>query len=76
VSYWDQKDSDLTGALMTAPDGVTSRAAGSGNKTGRVVHLAADSGGPVPVGAYGGLTATAGVANNHATMWTIVLRPS
>jgi hypothetical protein len=73
VSYWAQKDSDA--AALTAPSGVTSRSAGSGTGSGRIVSLAADSGGPVPPGSYGGKVATSAVASHNVTTWTIVLRP-
>jgi PKD repeat protein len=75
VSYWAQKDSDTATSPLTPPSSVTSRSAGSSTGAGRVVSLAADSGGPVPQGFTGGQVATAAVAARHATMWTIVLRP-
>ena len=75
VSYWAQKDSDAAASPLTPPNAVTSRSAGSSAGAGRVVSLAADSGGPVAQGSTGGQVATAAVAARHATMWTIVLRP-
>ena len=75
VSYWAQKDHDPALTPLTPPAGVTSRSAGSAPGGGRIVALAADSGGAVPAGSHGGHTATAAVASAHATMWTIVLRP-
>jgi hypothetical protein len=38
--------------------------------------LLADSGGPVPAGQYGNLTATTNAASNRALMWTIRLTPA
>jgi hypothetical protein len=64
-------------AALTPPAGVTARAAGglpSGG--GRVATLLADSGGPVPAGNYGGLTATASAASTIGTSWTIILAPA
>jgi PKD repeat protein len=73
LSYWAHKDSTTTGLDA---DGATERTAAVGDGGGHVAVLAADSGGPVPAGAAGGLTATATGASAHATMWTIVLGAS
>ena len=73
VTYWSDKSS-VTGA-WTVPGGVTSRGVSIGSGGGRVTSLAADSGGTVPTGAYGGLTATTDAASRSLT-WTIVLAPA
>jgi hypothetical protein len=70
VTYWSDKSS-TTGA-WTAPAGVTSRGVSLGTGTGRVTSLTADSGGTVPTGTYGGLTATTDAAS-RGMVWTIVL---
>ena len=71
VSYWTHKDSTTT--LLTPPGGVTVRASGTQTGSGTVKGLVVDTGGPVPAGPYGGLTAIAGATATDATMWTIVL---
>jgi PKD repeat protein len=71
VSYWVHKDSSTT--ALTAPAGVTVRAAGTEVGGGRVTVLTADSGTGVPAGPYGGLTARAAATGPFATTWTIVL---
>ena len=73
VSYWSDKSS-VTGA-WTAPAGVTDRGTSIGSGGGRVTSLVADSGGTVPTGSYGGLTATTDAAS-RGLMWTIVLAPN
>jgi PKD repeat protein len=72
VTYWSDKSS-VTGA-WTAPGGVTTRGTSIGTGGGRVTSLVADSGGTVPTGTYGGLTATTDAASRALT-WTIVLAP-
>ena len=72
VTYWSDKSS-VTGA-WTAPGGVTTRGTSIGTGAGRVTSLVADSGGTVPTGTYGGLTATTDAASRALT-WTIVLAP-
>jgi 3-phytase len=74
VSYWTHKDS--TSTLLAAPAGVVVRANGTQTGSGTVKGLVVDSGGPVPPGLYGGLTATAGATATNATMWTLVLAPA
>jgi hypothetical protein len=74
VSYWTHKDSSTT--ALVPPPGVTVRASGTHTGSGRVTALVADSGAMVPVGPYGGLTATAAATSSAATMWTIVLAPA
>jgi PKD repeat protein len=75
VSYWSDKSANTT--AWTAPAGVVERdevAADPGAY--RFSELVADSGGPVPAGTYGGLTATTNATSDKAAMWTIVLTPS
>jgi PKD repeat protein len=72
LSYWADKSSATTG--FTLPGEVTARQATCGTSTGHVCSALADSGGPVPAGTYGGLTATADAASGNATMWTLLLR--
>ena len=75
VSYWSDKSANTT--AWTAPAGVAERdqvAADPGAY--RFSELTADSGGPVPAGTYGGLTATTNATSDKAVMWTIVLKPA
>ena len=72
ISDWADKSSLTTG--FTLPTGVTMRQALCGSSTGHVCSVLADSGGAVPAGNYGGLTATADSASNNATTWSIILR--
>ncbi|CAN5917686.1 hypothetical protein BH24BAC1_BH24BAC1_38470 [soil metagenome] len=74
LSYWADKSSSTTG--WTAPQQETARAVSLGSLSGRVTSLAADSGGPVAVGRYGGLTATADAESSRGTMWSLVLAPA
>jgi PKD repeat protein len=71
VNYWVHKDSVTT--ALSAPSGVTPRAAGTQTGSGRVTGLLADTGAPVSGGAVPPRTATAAAAKPDATMWTIVL---
>ncbi|WP_051548773.1 PKD domain-containing protein [Nocardioides sp. URHA0032] len=72
LSYWADKSAATTGFIL--PAGVTPRNAGCGTSSGHICSTFADSGGAVPTGSYGGLTATADTANATATTWSIVLR--
>ena len=74
VSYWTHKDS--TTNALNPPAGVVVRASGTQTGGGKVTGLVVDSGTPVPVGSYGGLTATAAATATNATMWTIILAPA
>lgn len=74
VSYWTHKDSTTT--ALGPPAGVVVRASGTQTGSGKVTGLVVDSDDPVPVGSYGGLTATAAATATNATMWTIVLAPA
>ena len=71
LTYWTDK-SDAT-TSWTAPAGVTSRDTVAGTGAGRYSSLVVDSGGPVPAGAYGPLTATANSTSSSAHAWTITL---
>lgn len=71
LSYWAAKSSTVT--TWNAPAAATSRVLDNGSGSGRVNSLAADSGGPVPVGAAGGLTATTDAAASSFTTWSLVL---
>ena len=73
VTYWSDKSSVTN--TWTVPNGVTSRGVSIGSGGGRVTSLVADSGGTVPTGSYGGLTATTDAASRALT-WTIVLAPA
>ncbi|MBC9735394.1 PKD domain-containing protein [Nocardioides marmotae] len=72
VSYWADKSSTTTD--WSPPASVVSRDESIGSGSGRIGALVADSGGPVPAGAAGGLTATTDVAS-RAALVTVVLRP-
>ena len=74
VSYWADKSSTTT--AWTPSSSVTSRSATCGADGGRICSALADSGGVVPAGSYGGITATTGTASAMATMWSVVLAPS
>ncbi|CAM3679135.1 PKD domain-containing protein [Nocardioides zeicaulis] len=72
VSYWADKSSATTGFAL--PGGVTQRQAICGSNAGRICSVLGDSGGPLPDGPFGGLTATADGTSGAATAWTILLR--
>ncbi|ATO14215.1 hypothetical protein CO540_10635 [Micromonospora sp. WMMA2032] len=74
VSYWLHGDG--TSTSLTPPAGVAVRSNSSQSGGGRVTGLLADSGSSVPVGSYGGLTATAAAASTTTTTWTFVLPPA
>jgi PKD repeat protein len=71
VAYWTHKDSTTT--ALGPPAGVVVRSSGTQTGSGTVTGLVVDSGSSVPMGLYGGLTATAAAPADDATMWTIVL---
>lgn len=73
VSYWADKSSATSGFAL--PDTVTGRQALCSAGTGHVCSAWADSAGPVPTGAAGGLTATADATSGTATTASVVLRP-
>lgn len=72
VSYWADKTADTT--AWSTPGGQVERAEGAGPGTGHISSVATDGNGPLPAGAYGGLTATGGQSTANATMWSIVLK--
>ncbi|MGC1210894.1 MAG: PKD domain-containing protein [Micromonospora sp.] len=74
VSYWMHGDG--LSAELAPPAGVDVRSNSSQSGGGRVTVLLADSGGTVPTGSYGGLTATGAAASTTTTTWTVILRPA
>ena len=74
VSYWADKSASTTS--WSAPAGQQVRSTGGGTGSGHLSWLLTDSGGPVTVGAVGGLTATADSAVRNAVMATIVIMPT
>jgi hypothetical protein len=73
VSYWADKSSTTTDGVT--PGGTTVRAEPVGTGSGRITSVLADSGGTVPAGTAGGLTATTDAAS-RAAMVSIVLSPA
>ncbi|WP_341927312.1 hypothetical protein [Nocardioides psychrotolerans] len=71
VSYWADKSSATTD--WTPPGGVVVRDELVGTGGGHIGVLLADSGGPVPTGTRGGLTATTDATSRAATI-SVVLR--
>lgn len=75
VSFWSEKSN--TTSTWTAPAGVQVRdTAVDTGTTNRYGALLADSGGPVPAGTYGGLTATTDDLGQKGASWTVGLRPA
>lgn len=74
ISYWADKSAATTS--WTPPAGVTTRFTAAGPGSGHVSELLADSGGPVPSGTQGGLTAIANSAQRNAGMVTVILAPA
>jgi PKD repeat protein len=74
VSYWTAKSSVVT--AWTAPGSQTVRSADNGTGSGRINSLVTDSGGPVPAGPAGGVTATTDQPASASTAWTIILAPA
>ncbi|MGD9958239.1 PKD domain-containing protein [Nocardioides sp.] len=74
ISYWADKSSATT--AWTTPAEVTARQSACGADTGRICSAFADSGGVVPSGPAGGVTASTDVASSKATTWSIVLPPA
>ncbi|WP_347059410.1 PKD domain-containing protein [Blastococcus sp. HT6-30] len=72
LSVWSDKQRDER--QWTPPSaGVTERSNIAGVGSGDIATLLTDSGGPVPAGPVGGLTATVPTPSNRATMLTLVL---
>jgi hypothetical protein len=75
LSLWSDKQA--AARQFTAPAAVTVRSNLAGVGNGDVAGLVADSGGPVPAGTVGGLTASvAPTVSNRGTMFTIILAPA
>jgi hypothetical protein len=74
VSYWADKSATTTS--WTPPAGVTTRFTAAGSGAGHISELLADSGGSVPTGTQGGLTAIANSSQRNAGMVSIVLAPA
>ncbi len=74
LTYYADEGASTTS--WTAPAGVTQRDVSIQTGSGRYASLWVDSGGAVPAGSYGGLTATTNAASSHAITWTVALRPS
>lgn len=75
VTYY--ADKSATNTAWTAPAGVTNRDTVTGDSgTTRFGSLTVDSGGPVPAGTYGGLTATTNGTSDKAAIWTVALTPA
>ncbi len=70
VSYWGGKSGSITD--WTLPAGQVERTGSVGAGGGHVTAEAADSGGPVPTGATGGVTAVAD-ANARTAMFSVVV---
>jgi PKD repeat protein len=73
LSIWSDKGPSAR--QFTAPASVVERSNLAGAGTGDVATLVADSGGPVPAGRVGGLTATVSASSGRSTMLTVVLAP-
>jgi hypothetical protein len=74
LSYWTAKSSAVT--AWTAPGSQTVRSADNGSGSGRINSLVTDTGGPVPAGPVGGVTATTDQPASISTAWTIILAPT
>jgi PKD repeat protein len=75
VSVWSDKQSAARSWTLEGDD-ATVRDGRAGVGSGDVATLVADSGGGVPAGTVGGLTATVPTASNRATVFTVVLTPA
>jgi PKD repeat protein len=74
VSYWADKSTDSTG--WTLPGGVVQRSAATGTGSGHITGVLGDSGGPVPAGTRGGLTAVADASGTAAVTFSVLVAPS
>ena len=74
LSAWADKSSTTT--TWTPAGTVVTRANTCAADGGRICSALADSGGPVPAGTYGPVSATTNAASNAATLWSIVLPPA
>lgn len=73
VSYWADKGADTTS--WTLPPGVVERSSAAGAGSGHISGVLGDSGGPVPAGPRGGLTATADGSGSAAVTFSVLLAP-
>ncbi|MCR1783696.1 PKD domain-containing protein [Nocardioides carbamazepini] len=74
VSYWADKSGGTTS--WTLPPGAVGRSSATGDGSGHVSSVLADSGGPLPAGPQGGLTATADTSGTAAITFSVLLAPS
>jgi PKD repeat protein len=79
VSFWVDKSTATTGWTPSA--NATTRQVTLGSGSGYLTSVLADSGGPVPVGGYGPLTASStstppGTPGSACVTWSVVLAPS
>ena len=76
VTYWADRSGDATGWNPLV--GATERLEGLPSDTGNahITALLADSNGPVPAGAQGGLTATANGTSSRGASFSILLKSS
>lgn len=72
VSYWADKSSTTTS--WAAPAGMSVRDRAFGTPSGHISALVGDSGGPVPAGSAGGLSASTNAVSRAATV-TVLLQP-
>ncbi len=71
VSYWSDKSNATT--AWTLPPGVTRRSGATGSPSGHISAVLGDSGGAVPAGPQGGLTATADAVGASALTFSVLL---
>jgi PKD repeat protein len=74
VSYWADKSGTTT--TWNAPSGTVVRHVAAGTGAGHISELLADSGGAVPIGPAGGLTATTNAPQANAAMASVLLAPA
>lgn len=74
LSYWAGKSTDATGWIL--PGGVVRRSSATGTGPGHITGTLGDSGGPVPAGSRGGLTATADATGTAAVTFSVLVAPS
>ncbi len=74
LQLWSDKSSSTTS--WTLPGGVVQRALNVGSGSGRVSAVLADSGGAVPAGPAGGLTASTNASSGRAIAWSLALGSS
>ncbi|MDQ6527211.1 PKD domain-containing protein [Nocardioides sp. LHD-245] len=74
VSYWADKSGATTS--WSLPPGAVGRSNATGDGSGHISAVLADSGGPLPAGPQGGLTATADASGTAAITFSVLLAPS